>query len=56
VPGHGPITDSQRALELLEQDAAYLRALQQRGPQAPLPEGRHSRAQRELHAQNVAAL
>jgi glyoxylase-like metal-dependent hydrolase (beta-lactamase superfamily II) len=56
VPGHGPVTDSQRALELLEQDAAYLRALQQRGGQAPLPEGRRSRAQRELHAQNVAAL
>jgi glyoxylase-like metal-dependent hydrolase (beta-lactamase superfamily II) len=56
VPGHGPVTDARRALELLAQDSAYLRALGERGAQAQLPRGRRSGSQRELHAANVAAL
>jgi glyoxylase-like metal-dependent hydrolase (beta-lactamase superfamily II) len=55
VPGHGPVLDSPRALEVLEQDGAYLRELRDRGAVAELPRGRRSAAQRELHAANVAA-
>ncbi len=56
VPGHGPVLDGERALAVLEQDRAYLLALRERGADAELPDGRRSRAQRKLHAQNVARL
>jgi glyoxylase-like metal-dependent hydrolase (beta-lactamase superfamily II) len=56
VPGHGPVIDGERALALLEQDRAYLTALREHGAEAELPDGRRGRAQRELHAQNVARL
>jgi glyoxylase-like metal-dependent hydrolase (beta-lactamase superfamily II) len=56
VPGHGPVLEGARALSILEEDAAYLRALREQGADAALPAGRRSRAQRELHAANVAAL
>jgi len=56
VPGHGPVIDGTRALDVLEEDRAYLRALRERGAEAGLPAGRRSREQRRLHAQNVAAL
>jgi glyoxylase-like metal-dependent hydrolase (beta-lactamase superfamily II) len=56
VPGHGPPIDGTRALEVLEEDVAYLEALRESGRGAPLPAGRRSGAQRELHAANVAAL
>ena len=56
VPGHGPVIDGARALEVLEQDLAYLQALRERGADAELPAGRRSREQRRLHARNVAAL
>lgn len=55
VPGHGPTTDRARALELLEEDAAYLRALGE-GGDAKLPAGRDRAAQRRLHAANLRAL
>ena len=42
VPGHGPVIGSQRALEVLEEDLAYLRALRQDGAAAELPAGRRS--------------
>ena len=54
VPGHGPVLDSQRALSVLEEDAAYLSALRVRGSTAQLPEGRRTKAQRAIHATNVA--
>jgi hypothetical protein len=56
VPGHGPVLDSPGALSVLEEDAVYLRALRELGGEAPLPDGRRGRAQRELHAENVSAL
>jgi glyoxylase-like metal-dependent hydrolase (beta-lactamase superfamily II) len=56
VPGHGPVMDGGRALEVLEEDSAYLLALRERRADAELPHGRRSKAQRELHAANVAAL
>jgi glyoxylase-like metal-dependent hydrolase (beta-lactamase superfamily II) len=56
VPGHGPVLEGARALEVLEEDTAYLRALRDVGVEAELPEGRRGAGQRRQHAQNVAAL
>ena len=56
VPGHGPMLDCARALGVLEEDAAYLQALNDVGAEAELPAGRRGANQRSLHAQNVAAL
>jgi glyoxylase-like metal-dependent hydrolase (beta-lactamase superfamily II) len=56
VPGHGPALDSARALALLEEDADYLRALGERGAEAPLPAARRTGAHRRAHAQNVACV
>ena len=56
VPGHGPVLSGAAALEVLEQDLAYLRDLRERGPEATLPEGRRSREQRRIHGENVRAL
>jgi len=56
VPGHGPAMDATRALAVLEEDLAYVRALRERGDAAELPDGRRSRQQRRLHAANVAAV
>jgi glyoxylase-like metal-dependent hydrolase (beta-lactamase superfamily II) len=56
VPGHGPAMDGESALAVLVEDCAYLGSLRQRGADAELPSGRRSRAQRELHAANVAIL
>ncbi len=50
VPGHGAVLDAERALAILAEDVAYLEAL----PEAPLPRGRGSAAQRRIHAENVA--
>jgi glyoxylase-like metal-dependent hydrolase (beta-lactamase superfamily II) len=54
VPGHGPVLDRVRASAVLAEDRAYLIALGERGDEAELPPGRRSKAQRVLHAQNVA--
>jgi glyoxylase-like metal-dependent hydrolase (beta-lactamase superfamily II) len=56
VPGLGPILDRDRALAVLDEDASYLRALRERGSAPELPAGRRGKAQRELHARNLAAL
>lgn len=56
VPGHGPVLDSGRATAVLEEDLAYLSALRARGGAAKLPEGRRTKAQRRLHADNVTRL
>jgi glyoxylase-like metal-dependent hydrolase (beta-lactamase superfamily II) len=56
VPGHGAILDREAALGVLEEDAAYLHALRDRGADAQLPATRRSKLQRDLHAQNVARL
>jgi len=56
VPGHGPILGRAAALEILEQDLAYLEALGEQGSAAALPERRRSPEQRRLHGANVAAL
>ncbi len=56
VPGHGPLLDGARALEVLEEDAGYLKELRERGAEAELPAGRRAKAQRRLHAENAAKL
>jgi glyoxylase-like metal-dependent hydrolase (beta-lactamase superfamily II) len=56
VPGHGPILDGDRALVLIEDDAAYLRALRERGGEAELPSTRRSAAARRAHTRNIAAV
>ena len=54
VPGHGSPHDQDTALRILDEDVDYLDALE-RGEERPaLPEGRSSRAQRRLHAENLA--
>ena len=56
VPGHGPVIDCARALEILEEDLAYLSELRERGDGAKLPPGRRGAAQRRIHAENFSAL
>ena len=52
VPGHGPVLDSETAMRVLDEDAAYLSALLERG-EAELPQGRRSHEMRAIHARNV---
>jgi glyoxylase-like metal-dependent hydrolase (beta-lactamase superfamily II) len=54
VPGHGAVLKGARALAVLEQDVAYLRALADRGTEVELPMGRRTQTQRKLHARNIA--
>jgi glyoxylase-like metal-dependent hydrolase (beta-lactamase superfamily II) len=51
VPGHGAPIDAQRALAILREDVAYLEALPD--PEAPLPPGRRTGAQRKIHEENL---
>ena len=51
VPGHGSVLSREDARRLLEEDVAYLDALE-RGDER-LPKGRASARQRELHRENV---
>ncbi|MBV9604838.1 MAG: MBL fold metallo-hydrolase [Solirubrobacterales bacterium] len=53
VPGHGRPQGRAESLRLLGEDATYLRALQSAGAEAELPEGRRTKAQRRIHAENV---
>jgi glyoxylase-like metal-dependent hydrolase (beta-lactamase superfamily II) len=54
VPGHGSPLQRDHALRLLDEDLAYLDALQHSGEGAALPSGRRSRAQRRIHSENVS--
>lgn len=53
VPGHGSVLDAQGALSILEEDVAYLAALRAHGAAAELPQGRRTKAQQRIHAENV---
>jgi glyoxylase-like metal-dependent hydrolase (beta-lactamase superfamily II) len=53
VPGHGGPLDGADALRLLDEDVAYLRALTDGGAAAPLPAGRRSESQRQIHRRNA---
>lgn len=53
VPGHGPQHDRDTALRLLDEDAVYLDAVE-RGEERPrLPDGRDTKSQRGIHAENL---
>jgi glyoxylase-like metal-dependent hydrolase (beta-lactamase superfamily II) len=53
VPGHGPVLDADRGLAVLEEDLAYLRALEEHGVKAELPPGRRTAFQRRQHRENA---
>lgn len=53
VPGHGPALEGAHALTVLDEDLAYLQALDEHGAEAQLPLGRRTEAQRRLHLENV---
>jgi glyoxylase-like metal-dependent hydrolase (beta-lactamase superfamily II) len=53
VPGHGSPCDGRRALRRLEEDLAYLDALEAGDPDQPLPPGRDTARQREIHRANI---
>ena len=53
IPGHGGPIPTAQAVSLLDEDAAYLRALLDVGAEAPLPSGRRTSAQQKIHAENV---
>jgi glyoxylase-like metal-dependent hydrolase (beta-lactamase superfamily II) len=56
VPGHGGPLTREQALEVLEQDDAYLEALERDGEGAALPRLQRSPEQRRVHAANVRRL
>jgi glyoxylase-like metal-dependent hydrolase (beta-lactamase superfamily II) len=56
VPGHGPVLDCARAVELLEEDLSYVRALGGQDSEAKLPAGRRGAIHRRQHEANLAAL
>jgi glyoxylase-like metal-dependent hydrolase (beta-lactamase superfamily II) len=56
VPGHGPAMDRGGALEVLEEDDAYLGALAERGVEAELPPRCSGAVQRRMHGENAAAV
>jgi glyoxylase-like metal-dependent hydrolase (beta-lactamase superfamily II) len=56
VPGHGGPIARDVALRLIEEDVAYLGALEAQGADAELPAGRRTAAQRRIHAENLSRL
>ena len=55
VPGHGRALPREQAERILEEDAAYLDALEADEERPELPSGRDTPRQRQLHAENLAA-
>jgi glyoxylase-like metal-dependent hydrolase (beta-lactamase superfamily II) len=53
VPGHGSPQARDAALRILGEDADYLDALERGEERVALPDGRDSRRQRQLHADNL---
>jgi glyoxylase-like metal-dependent hydrolase (beta-lactamase superfamily II) len=54
VPGHGSPHDRDAALRLLEEDLAYLDGLAAGDERQPLPPGRDTPRQRQIHTDNLA--
>jgi glyoxylase-like metal-dependent hydrolase (beta-lactamase superfamily II) len=54
VPGHGSPHDRERALRILDEDLAYLDALEGGDEKPSLPKGRDTKRQRAIHAENLA--
>ncbi|HEX5910526.1 MAG TPA: MBL fold metallo-hydrolase, partial [Thermoleophilaceae bacterium] len=55
VPGHGRVLDRGDAQRLIEEDLAYLDALEGGGERVTLPEGRAGGEQQRIHAENLRA-
>jgi glyoxylase-like metal-dependent hydrolase (beta-lactamase superfamily II) len=53
VPGHGAPHGGDVTRRLLEEDMGYLDALERGEERPPLPEGRDTKFQRRIHAENV---
>ncbi|MEA2374185.1 MAG: hypothetical protein QOD53_648 [Thermoleophilaceae bacterium] len=53
VPGHGSPHDRDTARRILEEDLAYLDALERGDERPELPKGRDTGRQREIHADNL---
>jgi glyoxylase-like metal-dependent hydrolase (beta-lactamase superfamily II) len=53
VPGHGAAHARDTALRLLDEDVGYLDALERGEQRPPLPAARDTKAQREIHAENL---
>ena len=53
VPGHGSPHDRDTALRILDEDVDYLDALEAGEERVRLPQGRDTRRQREIHADNL---
>ena len=56
IPGHGAPQTSERALQILAEDLAYLEDLAADGDRAQLPRAAKSPSQRSVHADNVRVL
>ena len=56
VPGHGDLLDQTRALSILDEDVAYLDALEADGVGASLPLARRTAEQKRIHNENAAAV
>jgi glyoxylase-like metal-dependent hydrolase (beta-lactamase superfamily II) len=56
VPGHGAPHDRGTALRLIDEDADYLDALEGGDERPRLPPGRDTKAQRRVHAENLALI
>ena len=53
VPGHGSPCDARTALQRMEEDLAYLDGFSAGDPNQPLPAGRDTPRQREIHKGNL---
>lgn len=53
IPGHGGPIPASQALSILDEDAAYVKALLELRAGAPLPAGRRTSAQERIHVENV---
>jgi hypothetical protein len=56
VPGHGSPHDRDGALRILEEDLAYLDALEAGEERPRLPRGRDTARQRAIHGENLARM
>jgi glyoxylase-like metal-dependent hydrolase (beta-lactamase superfamily II) len=56
VPGHGSVHERDAALRILEEDLAYLDALDGGDERVRLPAGRDTTRQRRIHAENLRRL
>jgi glyoxylase-like metal-dependent hydrolase (beta-lactamase superfamily II) len=56
VPGHGKPCGRDEALRVLDEDVHYLDALERGEDKPALPNGRDSREQRKIHAENLQRL